>query len=215
MRTLPCLALLALAACLPDLKPTDSEPSTEGDTDTDTDADSDTDADADTDADSDTDADADADADADTDADADPVVLLDEDGILPTWKGATDYVDFTFDVDAEVQGDWVHIQLSSKEAEFMYGILVGPFKGCGLEIPSFGWPMGEYTNQGWLQLNEQGRYTMSVFGNSAGSNGLIHITVTTVPDPSVLPDAIREASCTLDDDACTCEQSTCNCDPVI
>jgi hypothetical protein len=187
---LPCL-LLCLCACLPDLDPQDSP---EGDTDSD--------------------ADADSDADSDADADAQPVVLVDEDGFLPGPQGYHDYVDFEFDVFDSIQGEWVHIELSSEEAPFMYGILTGPFEGCALEVPSFGWPMDTHTNQGWLQLNETGHYVLTIFGNSADSHGEIHVRVATIPDHDDIPDAILESECSLDDDACTCEQRTCNCEPL-
>jgi hypothetical protein len=74
--------------------------------------------------------------------------------------------------------------------------------------------MGSYTNQGWLQLHEEGLYHLDVYGNSSSSYVLIHVTITTVPHLDELPSPVRKAECTLDNEACACVQESCNCEPL-
>jgi hypothetical protein len=196
MRPLTLLALtLPLAACLPDLDE-DSNPPVEGDTDTDTDADSDSDADADSDS------DADADSDVDT-------VLVDEELLLPGPDGHDDYVDFTFDIEAQHLDAWLHIELSAARAIELRGILLAPGGGCNLEVPEWGAYMQAHANQGWVRPQQRGRYILSVFGDSPHGGDNVHTVITVIPS-SELPFANGEEPCTSGAEACECTE-LCNC----
>ena len=146
------------------------------------------------------------DTDTDTDTDA---VLLDQDDTLPGPEGHADYVDYSFHVAVDQVGSWVHIELTSKEATDMVGIMTAPWKACSLEVPEWGWALEDHRNQGWVRPISAGVHTLSVFGIAPEGGTMVHASVRIV-DPDELPWKDPDEPCTLGGDMCTCTER-CNC----
>ena len=195
LRLPPLLFLLPMAACLPKLDPVDSSPSTEGDTDTDADADTDTDSDADADSDTDT-----------------RVVLVDEDGVLPDSSSSAEHADFDFDLSSDQLNNWLHIEIESKTATELWGVLYAPSESCVLVVPGWGWAMSEHGNEGWIKVETRGRHTLSVFGTTPKGGAEVHTTITIVA-VSELPFGDADEVCVMGEVNCECTDA-CNCDEI-
>ncbi len=173
--------------CLPGRTQSDSQP--EGDADSDSDGDSDSDSDA--------------------DSDTDQAVLVDEEYTLPGPPDSSDYFDVTFDLSPA--GGWYYVELQSDDASWMYGILTTPMEACTLELPGWEWAMEEHRNRGWVQLTDEGLYTLSIFGMAPEGDAQVRVLVTRQA-LDTLPVAENEA-CIADEATCDCTVD-CNCDAI-
>ena len=93
----------------------------------------------------------------------------------------------------------------------MYGILTTPMEACTLELPGWEWAMEEHRNRGWVQLTDEGLYTLSIFGMAPEGDAQVRVLVTRQA-LDTLPVAENEA-CIADEATCDCTVD-CNCDAI-
>ena len=134
----------------------------------------------------------------------DAIVLLDHVSDLPAPGAETDYVGFSFDLEAPPV--WVHIELESDEVEEMYGILAAPFDTCLLQVPNWYWQT-DHANDAFVFLTESGTHNLYVYGSAPGE-AQVHAIVTVVPTDELPINANAECSLGLEQCACT---EDCNC----